>query len=530
MLLKRLLYLIVGITLASVTYFYWQDSGTDLWGKDMRAVEFPAQTRWLNTEDKITLASLRGRVVVLDFWTYCCINCLHTLPRLAELEKIYADKPLTVLGIHSGKFEQERSDEKVRQAIEKYEIHHPVAMDDDFSIWNRWGVRAWPTLVFIDTDGNVAGSASGEPDIDELKRIVDSLLEGRAVNKNKQGKSTASAIHKEVFSTSALRYPGKVILHEGRIFIADSGRHRIVVADAGNGQILNVYGGDDAGFTDGSASEARFNQPQGMAVHNGVLYVADRNNHAIRAVELNTGNVSTVAGSGRKASWRMTGGIARNVDMRSPWDLVLRGDGLDVAMAGSHQIWRYEFISARLYLLAGSGIENIIDGGFEKAAFAQPSGLWFSGDGELFVADSETSAVRKLNLKSGLVETLVGTGLFDFGLRDGPGRTAQLQHPLGITGNGRILYVADSFNNVIRSINIDDGVIVKTLDVKGVGRLNEPSGMALSGKLLFVADTNNHRIVKVDLDNLHAEEFILHERDSSVGGSPDCIEGQCSFR
>jgi len=148
----------------------------------------------------------------------------------------------------------------------------------------------------------------------------------------------------------------------------------------------------------------------------------------------------------------------------------------------------------------------------------------------LFVADSETSAVRKLNLKSGLVETLVGTGLFDFGLRDGPGRTAQLQHPLGITGNGRILYVADSFNNVIRSINIDDGVIVKTLDVKGVGRLNEPSGMALSGKLLFVADTNNHRIVKVDLDNLHAEEFILHERDSSVGGSPDCIEGQCSFR
>jgi len=524
--LKRIAYFIFGFVVVGMLLIM-QNRETELWGSDMKAVEFPAQTRWLNTSEKVTLSSLRGRVVILDFWTYCCINCLHTLPRLAELEKAYSDKPLTVLGIHSGKFEQERSDEKVRQAIEKYEIHHPVAMDDDYSIWNRWGVRAWPTLVFIDTEGNVAGTTSGEPELGELKRIVDALLEKAGTPGTL--KTAVPSLIKMDNSNTMLRYPGKILVQDGRLYIADSGNHRILVADAKDGELLETYGGNESGFTDGSAADARFNQPQGMVLTDGILYVADRNNHAIRAVDLSDGKVSTIAGTGRKGSWRISSGSAKSIDLRSPWDLALRDGGLDIAMAGSHQIWRYEIKSERLNLLAGSGAENIIDGSFENAAFAQPSGLWVSGD-KLYVADSETSAVRKLDLATRQVTSLVGTGLFDFGSRDGRGKTAQLQHPLGITGREHMLYVADSFNNAIRSINLDDGVMVKTLKIEGTDALNEPSGLALDKDILYVADTNNHRIIRIDLKSLQTEEVIIHKRIAANVGDLNCEDGLCRLR
>ncbi|RJO71533.1 MAG: alkyl hydroperoxide reductase [Myxococcales bacterium] len=472
----------------------------------MKAPEFSSDTRWLNTDKPLSLAALRGHVVLLDFWTYCCINCLHTLPRLAELERAYAGQPVLVIGVHSGKFDQEHNDERVREAIAKYDVRHPVAMDDDFTIWNAYSVHSWPTLILVDPSGKIADTFSGEPEPGQLEKIVGRMLDD-ARKAGTLAKAPAFAPKAPVISTDFLRFPGKVLALDGRLFIADTGHHRVLIADK-NGKVSAAFGTGQTGFKDGPAAEAQFNEPQGLALNGNVLYVADRSNHAIRALDLSKEKVTTIAGAGKKGSWSSGGGAARETDLRSPWDLSLREGGLDIAMAGSHQIWRLSFTDGKIAPLAGSGAENIIDGSFSRSAFAQPSGLWFDGD-YLFVADSETSAVRILDPKEERVGTLVGTGLFDFGMKDGTGRAAQLQHPIGIAGKGDLVYVADSFNNAIRIIDLAKDALVTTLKIGGVGPLKEPQGLSVDGDTLYVADTNNHRIVAVNLKTNEAKLVAL---------------------
>jgi DNA-binding beta-propeller fold protein YncE len=284
-----------------------------------------------------------------------------------------------------------------------------------------------------------------------------------------------------------------------------------VVAEL-TGKITETIGGPDPGLVDGDFGAARFREPQGMALAGDTLYVADRGNHAIRAVDLRARQVATVAGTGRKGEGRIRGGVALQTDLRSPWDLAYREGGLDVAMAGSHQIWRLDLPKMEITPLAGSGLEQLIDGGFAESAFAQPSGLWLDG-AKLYVADSETSAVREIDLARRRVRTLVGTGLFDFGFRDGQGRAAQLQHPIGIAGRGDMLYVADTFNSAVRTIDLKAGALVGTLHVTGIGGFDEPSGASAHGDTLYVADANNHRIVAIDLNTRVARALTLRLPD-----------------
>jgi thiol-disulfide isomerase/thioredoxin len=114
----------------------------------VRAPEFPAGMQWLNTATPLRLADLRGKIVLLDFWTYCCINCMHIIPELTALERKYPNE-LVVIGVHSAKFHNEGDSENIRQAILRYEIQHPVVNDRDFRIWRSYAVRAWPTLMVI---------------------------------------------------------------------------------------------------------------------------------------------------------------------------------------------------------------------------------------------------------------------------------------------------------------------------------------------------------------------------------------------
>jgi len=95
---------------------------------------------------------LKGQVVLLDFWTYCCINCMHVLPDLAYLEEKYKDEPFLVIGVHSAKFDNEGHRQTVRAAIGRYEIHHPVIVDEGMSIWSEYAIRSWPTLVLVGAD------------------------------------------------------------------------------------------------------------------------------------------------------------------------------------------------------------------------------------------------------------------------------------------------------------------------------------------------------------------------------------------
>jgi hypothetical protein len=228
--------------------------------------------------------------------------------------------------------------------------------------------------------------------------------------------------------------------------------------------------------------------------------------------------VVTVAGSGRQGrpfdAWRIQPGL--EADLNSPWDLVLHEKHLFIAMAGSHQVWLYDLGSGEIGPYAGSGREGLRDGSLPDCRLAQPSGL-AAGPAHIFLADSEVSAVRAVPLDpSRAVQTVVGLGLFQFGDVDGTGDEVRLQHPLGITGVGSRLYLADTYNHKIKQI---DATARSSRTLFGDGqpghddgtspRFSEPGGLSLADNLLFVADTNNHAVRVANLDTGVVETLRL---------------------
>jgi len=478
------------------------------------APEFPAGLEWFNTRGALSLKALRGKVVLLDFWTYCCINCLHLLPELKELEKKYAGK-LVVIGVHSGKFDAERDRQNIGEAIRRYKISHPVVNDAQMKIWNLYRVRAWPTVWLIDPEGNAVGYVSGEGTGPILDKAIAALI------RYHRARGTLSTEPLDIlspvvsFASTPLAFPGKILFDSGgkRLYVADTGHNRIVVADA-EGNLIDVIGCGRSGRRDGGFDAASFNQPQGLALAGSKLYVADTGNHLIRAIDFEARVVTTVAGTGeqgRQRAFHFT--PARGTGLNSPWALCLVDDRLYIAMAGAHQIWVYDVARDRIGPYAGTGREDIVDGLVRRAAFAQPSGLATDGS-RLYVADSEGSSIRAVSLgERAQVRTLVGTAhlpsarLFTFGDRDGDGRTARLQHPLGITyGEGK-LFVADTYNNKIKLIEVASDQC-RTLFGTGKAGLsdnpatfNEPGGLSYGAGKLYIADTNNHAIRVADLKN-----------------------------
>ncbi len=365
------------------------------------APDFTGGVAWLNTDKPINLADLKGRIVLLDFWTLCCINCIHTLPDLAKLEARYPGV-LVVIGVHSPKFENEKKTESIQKAVMRYEIKHPVVNDADHKIWKAYNVGSWPTLILIDPDGNTYGVASGEGNLDLVDLHIRKLLKEFDGKLKKTPLEFKLAKEKEA---TPLYFPGKVLADDasGRLFIADSTNHRIVITSL-EGKKIAIAGSGKEGFKDGAFAAAQFSDPQGMTLDGDTLYVADRKNHSIRALNLKDQTVKTVAGNGEQ-SHRRAGGPGIQVGLNSPWDLLLvrskTTDGeakkIYIAMAGHHQIWVYNIGTKRVDPYAGNGAENLVDGTLKNSAFAQPSGLATDGK-HLFVADSEISAIRALPL------------------------------------------------------------------------------------------------------------------------------------
>ncbi|HEY8504872.1 MAG TPA: thioredoxin-like domain-containing protein [Gemmataceae bacterium] len=477
---------------------------------------------WLNCSGPIKLKDLRGKVVLLDFWTLCCINCIHTLPDLAKLEEKYKNE-LVVIGIHSPKFENEKDSASIRKAILRYEISHPVVNDADMKIWDAYGARAWPTLVLIDPLGKYVGYTSGEGNFELLDRYIAKLIKEHKEKGTLDEKPVRFDLLRNRIDRTPLFFPGKVLADAagGRLFIADSTHHRVVVTDL-SGKKLDIIGCGTPGRKDGSFAEARFDDPQGMALRGDTLYIADRKNHQIRAADLKARAVTTVAGTGEQERYRGTGGAALEVGLNSPWALLLHGETLFIAMAGHHQIWTLDLREKVVAPYAGDGRENIKDGPLFAARFAQPSGL--AGDGKyLYVADSEVSAIRKVPMNGeGRVTTLVGEGLFEFGDADGVGDAVRLQHALGIAYHEGKLYIADTYNSKIKLLDPESRRCETWLggDVWFGGPLfNEPAGLSIADGKLYVADTNAHRIRVVDLQtkqvstlNLQGVEPPVQER------------------
>lgn len=526
------------------------------------APELEPSLGWLGTDRPLRFSGeLKGHVVLLDFWTHCCINCVHVVPDLAFLERKYAEEPFVVVGVHSAKFEDEGNLESVRHAMDRLGIRHPVVVDDDRAIWRTYGVRSWPSFVLVGSDGRVIGIASGEGQRGLLDGAIRDALEAGRENGTLAGERVRIAENADgLLATGArdasagalrdagpaLRYPGKVLAipprgedDRGWLAIADSGAHRVLLASypdgEGRSEIVRVVGTGEAGLADGL--EAQFREPQGMAhdAARGLIYVADRGNHAVRAIDLATFRVSTIAGTGDRGYDRRGGRARAEQPLASPWDVEVSRDGsrLFVAMAGTHQIWEIDLRTNVAGFLAGSGIENIMDGPAEDAQLAQPSAISLSGDGRtLYVADSETSAIRALELgrtrATGRVRTLIGAGLFDFGDIDGMYPDARLQHPLGVTlwsveGEDRLL-IADTYNSRIKVLNPRARIVGRWLGEGSVGgdaavdlALAEPGGLDVAVERdgtarLFIADTNNHRVVMVDVPSRAWREVRLERR------------------
>ena len=481
------------------------------------APEFPSGLDWLNVPRPLSLAALRGKVVLLDFWTYGCINCIHIIPDLERLEAEYPDE-LVVIGVHSAKFDNEGDTENIRSVISRYGLTHPVVNDHDFAVWNQWQVDAWPTVVLIDPAGNVVGGHSGEGIYPIIQPVVESLVaefDGRGMIDR-----TAVDLEPENLPSTVLSFPGKVHVDAvgGRLFVADTNHHRVVIADLETGRVIDVAGSGARGFSEGEFEEARFDQPQGMALSadGTTLYVADLGNHAIRALDLNGRTVSTLAGTGEQApAYPPPSGTGPGVELNSPWDLLRVGDLLYVAMAGSHQIWTVDLVTGDAGPVAGSGAEGVTGGPAGEASLAQPSGLAADGAGTIYFADAESSSIRYV--AAGEVGLLAGTdqGLFDFGIADGTGNEARFQHPLGVAFADEAVYVADTYNSVIRRIDASSG-LVTTLAGSTPGwqdgpmaRFAEPGGIDVADGRLFVADTNNHAVRVVDLASGATSTLVL---------------------
>ncbi len=487
-----------------------------------RAPELDPGFAWLNTDRPLGFAKeLQGQVVLLDFWTYCCINCMHVLPDLAYLEEKYRDQPFLVIGVHSAKFTNEGQRQTVRAAVGRYEIAHPIVIDENMRLWSEYAVRSWPTLVLVGADRKIVGAVAGEGNREALDRTIAAALEeGRAAGTLAQGPLRIER-EQSVRAATGLAFPGKVLADPagGRLFIADSNHNRIVVATLpdrdGRSRLVRTVGHGRVGREDGPAAAASFNHPQGLALSGEILYVADTENHLIRAVDLASGEVSTVAGTGVQGYDRSGGKIGIQQVLNSPWDLALEGSTLYVAMAGQHQLWRIELPMGFARAFVGTGRENIVDGPTEAAALAQPSGLTLMGN-YLYFADSEVSAVRRVDLADEKVETLLGRGLFDFGDKDGDFALARLQHPLGVAAWRKRVLVADTYNHKIKEIDVE-GRSIKTLvgdgrpgtEREGHLALFEPGGIHAAEDVLYIADTNNHRVVRFALVESAWREVVI---------------------
>jgi NHL repeat-containing protein len=429
---------------------------------------------------------------------------MHTFPQLRKIERKYGDRVI-VVGVHSPKFPAERETANLREAVLRYRIEHPVVNDRDFAVWERFGGRAWPTLMFIDPEGRVIGKHEGELPFEQFDPLVSGMLKEFDERGLLHTGPSTIALEEIREPARTLSFPGKVLATADALFIADSNHHRIVSAGF-DGSIQRTYGSGVPGFADGPADRAAFQQPQGMARSGLTLYVADTENHAVRSIDLESGIVTTLAGTGEQALRPGTGGPGRSTSLSSPWDLALQDRMVHIAMAGTHQIWTLDLDRDTVAPFAGTGREGLLDGSKAEAWFAQSSGLTIL-NGHMYVADSEVSAVRDIDFETGNVTTLVGEDLFVFGDKDGDAEVVRLQHPLGITNHDGILYVADSYNNKVKRLDPERRAVATWLGSGIAGRADgtgpaaafrEPGGVCAGVDGLYVADTNNHRIVVAD--------------------------------
>ena len=255
----------------------------------VRAPELHGAGGWIGTGgQELTLAGLRGEVVLLDSWTFCCVNCLHVLDELRPLEQRFADV-LVVVGVHSPKFAHEADHDAVVAAVERYEVHHAVLDDPELRTWSQYAVRAWPTLCVVDPEGYLVRVASGEGHADGLGRLVQELVAEHEA-KGTLHRGDGPYVPPPPAATELL-FPGKaLLLPDGDLLVTDTAHHSVVRLAPDGETLLRRYGTGRRGLVDGAAPQ--FAEPQGLALlEDGSVLVADSANHVLRRLDVQSGQV-----------------------------------------------------------------------------------------------------------------------------------------------------------------------------------------------------------------------------------------------
>ena len=458
------------------------------------AFEFPAGLEWVNTPHAPSPVNLHGRVTLIYFWTFDCINCVNLLADLAWLENRYHDG-LCVIGVHTPKYTSQRDTRAVLKAVNRHHLRHPVASDPGFVLWQQFGVRAWPSVVLLDAEGRLAGLYTGEGRRQEIDRRVASLLD-EATQRDIRIYEPWPAVSRPE-PRLPLAFPARVIANEKHLYIADTAHHR-VLETTHEGRILRQFGSGNAGYWDGRLIDCGLSSPQGLAFGKDVLYIADTGNHAIRRVRILSGDVDTVAGTGKLGRERPQNHTdPAAVAMCAPVDVAVHNEHVYFTVSGQHQVWDLDLTRRSLDILAGSGRFGIDDGEGAYASFAQPSGVGVLAHA-LLVADAGAGAIRAVRETDRRVTTIIGHGPWDFGDSAGKREDVRLQHPLGLCVDPRgIVFIADSYNSKLKALNI------KTGEVRAFNlpyRFHEPEGISLGGGALWIANTNAHEIVRVDFN------------------------------
>jgi len=375
--------------------------------------------------------------------------------------------------------------------------------------WNKFGISGWPTIAIIDPNGILVYRQSGEGQKEMIEDTIDVLLE-KHEKSHTLAREPIKIAKTSKKSNTTLSFPGKISISKDRIAISDSNHNRIIVTDL-SGKILHTIGSGKIGLVDGKFSDATFFRPQGVSWKDNFIFVADTENHALRKIDLQNNQVTTLVGTGKQGPWRSAGGKGKNITISSPWDVAVKDNLIFIAMAGNHQIWTYDTNTEITKPFAGNGQEDIIDGNRMQSQLAQPSGISIHDDIVFFV-DSETSSVREIDLKTEYVRTIAGHGLFTFGHKDGKTGEALFQHPLGLCATASKIFVADTYNSSIRVIDQKDDSVSTLIGKQGMSTicrlddpscdtlgLYEPSDVKLYKDKLYIADTNNHLIRIYDL-------------------------------
>jgi len=451
--------------------------------------DLPEFATWLNAKPT-TLAELQGRPVVLAFVNAASVWCAQRLAELAQWQSRNPGK-LQVLVLQVPRFDGERDPEQSLKLLRRQGLSAPALLDAEWDGWRRFGVTAWPTLVLLDAQGRERERLVGLGG--ELERNLAALCEGssRPSDEDLHGARELSPEPR-----LALRFPTGLAVTTERLYIADTGHHRVLECSHG-GRVLRQFGMGTADFMDGDQAQAAFHHPQGLALEREWLYVADTGNHALRRINLLSGQVDTLCGTGRPGE-PIEGPVAdpRRTALNHPQGLAVADNQIHIAMAGDNRIWSYHLGQRSLQWRAGSGAIDERDGSGHLAAFAQPCSV-AAVQQVLYVCDALGSSIRAMQLRGDLVQTLVGQGPWTFGEQDGARASALLQYPqaIALSPDAPLLWIADAGNGRLRTLRLGGGEL-STLELPR--RLHGPAGLALGGGAVWIAETDAHAVLRFD--------------------------------